>query len=118
MAAQIAELRSRLLGGRGPGASAAEIERHTRGRTHLAGHPTSFQRGRVAEQTALARRDPDALGRHTTTVTARLATTTAELSRRVTGHRTLRLCVVALVAAGTGATAVVVVLTRARLRGR
>jgi hypothetical protein len=116
-AAQLAEARSRLLGGRGPGASASEIDRHTQWRTHLAGHPTSFQRAQVAEQTALARREPDALARNTTAATTRLATTTAELSRRITAHQPLRLCVVALVAAGTGAMAAMVVLTRARLRG-
>ncbi len=38
--ADLAQLRVRLLGGRGHGASSSEVERHTRGRVELAGRPT------------------------------------------------------------------------------
>jgi hypothetical protein len=53
--ATIDQIRARLLGGRGPGASSAEIDRNTRARTCLGGQPTAQRREAVAHQTAIAR---------------------------------------------------------------
>lgn len=59
--AGIAETRAQLLGGRGSGASQAEIDRRTRGRSELAGEPTPQHLATVARQTAIARGDAAAI---------------------------------------------------------
>jgi hypothetical protein len=59
--AGVAAARTRLLGGRGTGASQAEIDRRTRGRSQLAGEPMPQHLATLAGQTALARGDVAAL---------------------------------------------------------
>lgn len=75
--ATLARAREQLLAGRGPGASAVEIARHTRGRTELAGQPTPRRRAQLAHQTALAKGNADAL-------TAQIAATGRDLSGTLT----------------------------------
>jgi hypothetical protein len=50
--AAVDQTRTGLLGGRGPGASAAEIARHTRARLRVGGRPTADVRSELAERTA------------------------------------------------------------------
>lgn len=57
----VAADRARLLAGRGPGASQAEIDRLTRARPQLANEATPQHLETVARQTALARGDAAAL---------------------------------------------------------
>lgn len=52
--AQIISARAHLLGGRGTGASQAEIDQHTRARVVVDGGPTSQHLAAVARQTAIA----------------------------------------------------------------
>lgn len=69
----IAGTRARLLGGRGPGASTAQIDRHTRARTQLAGEPIARHLEAVARQTAMARGDAAAIALHVAAEGDRLA---------------------------------------------
>jgi len=52
---ELAHLRAALLGGRGPGASASEINRHTKDRLWLGKLPTPVALESVADQTQRAR---------------------------------------------------------------
>ncbi len=59
--AGIAAARAELLGGRGTGASQAEIDGRTRARPRLGGEPTPQHLAAVARQTAIARGDAAAI---------------------------------------------------------
>lgn len=72
--AEIVHLRRTLAAGRGPGASRAEVLRHTRGRTAVGGRPVAARRESVARAAAAARRDPDELLLHVVTARSRLDT--------------------------------------------
>lgn len=52
--------RTRLLAGRGPGASDEEVRRHTRARSYVGGRATPEERAAVARQADRARRDTGA----------------------------------------------------------
>ena len=80
--AEILRLRRTLATGRGPGASRAEVLRHTRGRTALGGRPVATQREAVARAAAAARRDPDELLLHVVTARSRLDSDVATVRRR------------------------------------
>lgn len=62
--AAVEQARAVLLGGRGRGASEAEVTRHTRARLRLGGRPTTDQRAALAERTARAVGDADAIAAH------------------------------------------------------
>lgn len=70
--AEIGRLRLTLTAGRGPGASRAEVLRHTRGRTALGRRPVAAERESVARAAAAARRDPDELLLHVVTARSRV----------------------------------------------
>ena len=80
--AEIVRLRLTLAAGRGPGASRAEVLRHTRGRTALGGRPVVVQREAVARAAAAARRDPDELLLHVATAQSLLDSDVATVRRR------------------------------------
>ena len=80
--AEILRLRRTLATGRGPGASRAEVLRHTRGRTAVGGRPVAVQREAVARAAAAARRDPDDVLLHVVTARARLDSDVATGRRR------------------------------------
>jgi hypothetical protein len=80
--AEIVRLRRTLATGRGPGASRAEVLRHTRGRTTVGGRPVAEQREAVARAAAAARRDPDDVLLHVVTARARLDSDVAAGRRR------------------------------------
>jgi len=82
--AAIEQARAQLLAGRGPGATPAEITRHTRARPRLGGQSTASERDQLAEHTALARRDPAALALHAADQADALGATVAALRRRLT----------------------------------
>jgi len=119
--AGVAATRTRLLGGRGTGASQAEIDRRTRGRSQLAGEPMPQHLAKLAGQTALARGDAAALALDIATARGELAdglqairgrfspSKAAGWKRRVNRRAS---------AAGAAAALVVVVLLRRRSRGR
>jgi hypothetical protein len=73
--AAVEQARTGLLGGRGPGAPQAEIARHTRARPANA-------RAALAERTARARRNADAVAAHTAVATNALSDTIAALRHR------------------------------------
>ena len=86
--------RQRLLAGRGPGASPQRIAAAQRDRPTLGALPAPAARQRVADQTAIARDDPDALGHLAVRDTQHLARTLADLSGKADAanrklHRTL-----------------------------
>lgn len=81
--AGLAQLRARLLGGRGPGASSSEIERSTRARAQLAGRPTSQHLAAVARQAALARGDRAAIALDIAVTRDELASGVAALRDRI-----------------------------------
>lgn len=114
----VQQARAHLMGGRGPGASASEIERHTRGRVELAGQPTPQRRAQLARQTALARGDTDALAAQITAATSELGATLAAIRHRVAppGRSTGRLALIAATgfAAGVGIGAVQILVRCAR----
>jgi len=97
--------RVHLMGGRGPGASATEVARHTRGRTELAGQPTPQRRAQLARQTALARGDSDALAAHLTATTSDLGATLVAIRQRIApvGRRAGRLTLIAVTGFALGA---------------
>jgi hypothetical protein len=57
----VARARAAVRGGRGRGAGAAEVLRHTRGRTTVAGVPVAALLERTAEQAARTRGDVEGL---------------------------------------------------------
>jgi len=104
--ADLAQLRARLLGGRGPGASSSEIERSTRARAQLAGRPTAQHLEAVARQAALARGDRAAIALDIAATRDELAAGVAALrelirrrwatARRIVGWGVLAAAVVAV----------------------
>ncbi|MGH3574978.1 MAG: hypothetical protein ACRDUW_24675 [Pseudonocardiaceae bacterium] len=100
--AAIEQARAQLLAGRGPGATPAEITRHTRARPRLGGQPTASERDQLAEHTALAL--------HAADQADALGATVAALRQRLTpiflvGARRLALTAATLGALLTVATA-------------
>ncbi len=105
---RIRQLRTGLLGGRGPDASPAEIARWQRDRPLLGARPASAERQEVADQAIFARGDPDALGhliaRRRARLSASLAALTGKLrDRRASAGAVLRLVRPVAAAAVTGA---------------
>ncbi len=109
--AAVEQARAGLLGGRGPGASQAEIARHTRARRRLGTEPTADARAALAWRTACARRDVDAVAAHAAVATDALGDTIAAIRHRADPARvaagvrvdltTLALAVLAAVVATT-----------------
>jgi len=81
--AGIAEDRARLLGGRGLGASQAEIDGRTRARGQLGGEPTPQHLATVARQTAIARGDVAAIALDIAAARDQLATTVQAIRARL-----------------------------------
>jgi hypothetical protein len=78
-AAVVRSVRTRLLQGRGPGASPKEVDEHTRARVRLGRRPTAERLEAKAQQTARARGDVTALAEYTAVGAERVASTLAEL---------------------------------------
>lgn len=85
--AGIAADRAQLLGGRGTGASQAEIDGRTRARPRLAGEPTPQHLATVARQTAIARGDAAAIALDIAAARDQLATTVQAIRERVSPSR-------------------------------
>jgi len=84
--AGVAQLRARLLGGRGPGASSSEIQRSTRARAQLAGRPTAQHLEAVARQAAIARGDRAAIAADIAASREELALGVAALRELIRGR--------------------------------
>ncbi len=85
--AAVAQARARLMGGRGAGASQAEVARRTNDRPWLGGRPTPQHLAAVAHQTALAHGDASALAADAAEANDRLATTVAAIRQQVSPAR-------------------------------
>lgn len=79
--------RAGLLGGRGPGASEAEVTRHTRARPRLGGRPVAEQRAALAARTARAGGDADALAAQVAVQADALGVTVAAIRSRLDPSR-------------------------------
>lgn len=95
--------RAQLLAGRGPGASPQEITAHTRARPRIGGYPTPQQREQLAEHTAAARGDPDALARQVTATSNQIAATARALHPKNDPTHAVGALQLALAAATVGA---------------
>lgn len=108
--------RDRLLAGRGPGASSAEIDRLTRGRPQMAGEPTPQYLATVARQTAIARGDAASMALDIAATRGRLAGDFQAIRERVSPKQTADWTVRVLRRrAGGGGSAVVVAVVGAVL---
>lgn len=87
--AGLAADRARLLGGRGPGASQAEIDQHTRARPQLAGEPTPRHLEAVARQTAIARGDAAAVALDIAAAREQLALTVGAIRDKVSPRQAI-----------------------------
>jgi hypothetical protein len=85
--AAVRAARRRLLGGRGKGASEAEVDALTRERPRYAGEPVSEQLEALHERTAVARGDTAAMQRDIDRTRDRLATGVEAVASRIDPRR-------------------------------
>jgi len=83
VAAEISRLRAGLRGGRGPGASEAEVDAQTSERTLYAGRPVVEQLAQLHARTAVARGDAEALRRDLARARNQLAVDVDRLAGRL-----------------------------------
>ncbi len=86
--AYVRQVRFELLGGRGKGASTAEISRRTRGRSGLGGASTCDQLETLARQTAIARGDAEAIALDIAATRDRLTRTIESVGAKASRART------------------------------
>ena len=84
---QLRRVRADLMGGRGPGATEAEVAVHTRNRTIIAGEYVTGQLERSAQQTAHAREDTAGITDSIEHSSRQLALVVGELATRLSPRR-------------------------------
>ncbi|MHA6783258.1 hypothetical protein ACVGOW_20030 [Pseudonocardia saturnea] len=114
----LARIRAGLLGGRGPGATPAEVAAHTRDRDRLGGRPVAELRAGLAARTARARGEPDALAEVTASATDALAGTLAAVRERLDPIRAAGRSRVSLPAVGAAVATAVAATAALTRRGR